>query len=1046
MLRTVKRKSLLILSPFYFGKIADKKYIDTILGACKMKVMINEKDNELMNYYSATVGKLLSGEASEDKADEFADVMALNAENEITKALSTLFDIREMEIASYGNSGIFVTNNAEYEVQKLWAVIEHCREIERGEFYSKYRELIEELRDSKITLEYIRTVVQMECERPNDAWQRLTNAINNTKYDKIISEIKPLPKWNLKWYQCNDIYTDGEIEDDIINDVLKNDTDYYSEVIAERNDWPTYYHLTHIRKNILNWYPFSGKERVLEIGCGMGAITGLLCEKCESVTAVEISKQRATATLLRNRNRNNLEIIVGNLNDIEFEDKFDVITLIGVFEYQGRYTANEDPYNDFLLAVKKLLAPGGKMLIAIENKCGLKYWCGAREDHVGFPFAGINQYRYIDQGIQTFSHKELDDMLAGAGFGYRYFYYPLPDYKLPLCIFSQDCLPEAADIDSLSFYYAPDSSTLVADEKKLYKDVIENGAFEFMANSFLVECSVEIPAKEEKIIYSSFASYRLPKYQIGTSICSDGRVYKYALRDEGKGHISSIPKYAKLLNQNDLMLLPVEEENGILNMDYISEPTAEAVLLNAYKNKDKDLVFSIFDDIYECILSSSEECSEESDILRTVTKTAHATDFGPILKYGFLDMCAQNAFVTKKGLLWFDQEWVMQNVPAKYILFRGLIQFYNNHSASVNGIPIEVLLERYDLDKNWSELVKLENIFTVSIIDLNYQGTKAVFENATDSGIVQNITSITDVVSKSKLYESIKGRLYTPTYINKIDDTYFIVDCWHDRVLFSDSIEKNIEKWMILDNRLRHPHSIIGLGDILITEDTENNRLCIYSKKNHKKVEEIYCEGRPHKLVNNPKKANVALCILSEAQSILELKINGGTIVRRTIKISDGEKYPYIRSIGFVKDELWAFTAQGEFIQLDEDNDYKVMKKFTLPKRYAGINDAIWYEGKVYVSIYTDFSGEVMPTLLVSDSLELLSQGKFAEIYDTEKMKGVPYYFTSIDERLFIPEIDVESRIVSYAVGKNGFIEVDKNYFDFGKPLLCDIRYNNLSY
>ena len=84
-------------------------------------------------------------------------------------------------------------------------------------------------------------------------------------------------------------------------------------------------------------------SNTFEIGCGMGAITELLCKKCESVTAVELSERRATGTYLRCRNYNNLEIIVGNLNDIKFEKKYDYITLIGVLEYQNNFTESENP-------------------------------------------------------------------------------------------------------------------------------------------------------------------------------------------------------------------------------------------------------------------------------------------------------------------------------------------------------------------------------------------------------------------------------------------------------------------------------------------------------------------------------------------------------------------------------------------------------------------------------------------------------------------------------------------------------------------------------
>lgn len=218
-------------------------------------------------------------------------------------------------------------------------------------------------------------------------------------YEDFIRRLQPKPRFNLNWYHPEqDTYSEGEIEDTLIQMIAANKEEDYVGAIAKGYCWSTYYHLTPIRKNILNWYPFDEDGSVLEIGCGLGAITGSLCDRCKKVTAVELSQKRATAALLRCRERENLEIIVGNLNDIEFDEKFDYITLIGVLEYQGSYTNTANPYMDFLKKIKSLLKPKGKLLIAIENQYGLKYWCGAREDHTGVPFEGMNQYGISEGG------------------------------------------------------------------------------------------------------------------------------------------------------------------------------------------------------------------------------------------------------------------------------------------------------------------------------------------------------------------------------------------------------------------------------------------------------------------------------------------------------------------------------------------------------------------------------------------------------------------------------------------------------------------------
>ena len=181
----------------------------------------------------------------------------------------------------------------------------------------------------------------------------------------------PKPVFNTSFYRGEDLYSDGDIENEVIKIIAANPTTDYEEAISRNYSWPVFYHLTRIRQNLLNWYPFKEQSDVLEIGCGMGAITELLCKKCNSVTAVELSKRRATATYLRCREYDNLEIIVGNLNDIEFEKKYDYITLIGVLEYQNNFTSSSNPFKDFLAKIKQLLKPEGKLIIAIENKYGL---------------------------------------------------------------------------------------------------------------------------------------------------------------------------------------------------------------------------------------------------------------------------------------------------------------------------------------------------------------------------------------------------------------------------------------------------------------------------------------------------------------------------------------------------------------------------------------------------------------------------------------------------------------------------------------------------
>ena len=89
-------------------------------------------------------------------------------------------------------------------------------------------------------------------------------------------------------YHGQDNYSDGEVED-VILDIVKNNTrDKYDDIITERRNWPILYHLSDKRTNIIEWFPIGKDKKVLEIGSGCGAITGVLADKAGTVTCIEL--------------------------------------------------------------------------------------------------------------------------------------------------------------------------------------------------------------------------------------------------------------------------------------------------------------------------------------------------------------------------------------------------------------------------------------------------------------------------------------------------------------------------------------------------------------------------------------------------------------------------------------------------------------------------------------------------------------------------------------------------------------------------------------
>jgi len=291
---------------------------------------------------------------------------------------------------------------------------------------------------------------------------------------------------NLKYYTGKDLYSDGDIEDFILQTV-QNDISI-DDIPEEKLSWPVFYHLSKMRTNLLSWYSFKKNSNLLEIGAGCGALTRMLCSKLDSVTAIELSKRRSRIIEARCSNMKNLEIIVGNFNEMQLNEKYDYITLVGVLEYAPSFTNTNSPCVDFLQAIKKLLKKNGKLFIAIENQFGLKYWAGAKEDHIGKHFVGIEGYCEVDN-VRTFGKVELEQIINKAGLAVSRFYYPYPDYKFPEMIFTDEAPPDEAALYYTTPLYDSESMALF-NEKRTFSELIKNGMFSFFANSFLLECSI----------------------------------------------------------------------------------------------------------------------------------------------------------------------------------------------------------------------------------------------------------------------------------------------------------------------------------------------------------------------------------------------------------------------------------------------------------------------------------------------------------------------------------------------------------------------------
>ncbi len=445
-------------------------------------------------------------------------------------------------------------------------------------------------------------------------------------------------------------YTDGAEVEAHLREVLATARDTGSrsaELQAAIRDWPSEYHLSSDRSNLLRPYNLDAVDRVLELGSGCGAISRYLGELGKRVDAVEGSPSRAALGRLRCRDLDNVRVICANYNDLVIpEQGYDLVLFVGVIEYARRFLGGEgsdrEAAEEILRRAGGYLEPGGAVFVAIENRLGLKYQIGAHEDHYAKRYVGINGYREA-AGIATYSHGEWAEIVSAAGFGESTFAYPFPDYKVPRVILGDGYLednPHAANhLEGLVSrdYHAP----LARSERETigWQAAVAGGYLGAVANSFSILMGNDAGALRQMQDFD-FCHAPGPGRKPAYAVCT--------VKPAGSGQVFKHPVDPSAQPADDGIRQLREPEDFIAG-DLLSAQWLRTILIYVRRDEFERVIREYYDFL------GSQEAS-----------AGLAIDLLPI-----------NILVTPEGE-WrvFDQEWVVDwEISREYLLFRALVTF-----------------------------------------------------------------------------------------------------------------------------------------------------------------------------------------------------------------------------------------------------------------------------------------------------------------------------------------------------------------------------------
>lgn len=281
---------------------------------------------------------------------------------------------------------------------------------------------------------------------------------------------------------------------------------------------------------------------------------------------------------------------------------------------------------------------------------------------------------------------------------------------------------------------------------------------------------------------------------------------------------------------------------------------------------------------------------------------------------------------------------------------------------------------------------------------------------------------------------SYQNRLYTPTQITKLYGTYFIVDCWHHRILYSNKIDLPLSQWQILDDNLAGPHSITSDGKVFVTEDTGRHAIKVYSATEQNQFQLIQTLPnigiRPHRVLYDQTYSQF-LIIGSSDQSFHILDYERTKIASKNLTVVfdttvaqlNGQ---YCRSIT-LENNLIYFIGVRDILcfELKRASLGKFVEKIELHPIYQGSNDLFFTKNGG--GLLTGTPGKIVAFRNISE-LKDGTANDLSKFYD-----GTPYYISSFDNKMWVPEI-TEYSAVSHLSNKSLNHEKREKLFDFGPP------------
>ncbi|WP_074013333.1 phosphatase PAP2 family protein [Candidatus Sodalis sp. SoCistrobi] len=262
--------------------------------------------------------------------------------------------------------------------------------------------------------------------------------------------------------------------------------------------------------------------------------------------------------------------------------------------------------------------------------------------------------------------------------------------------------------------------------------------------------------------------------------------------------------------------------------------------------------------------------------------------------------------------------------------------------------------------------------------------------------------------------------VYAPTYMVNIDNKWFLVDCWHSRILWNDKLDENLSNWKIMENKFSS-HTLAYDGKkYWATEDTEHGRIVFYTfdGKDFKEFSSIDNLGRRTHRTIFDKERNQFMLLSATTGYFWRISIKDNKA-----KIDSHVKLPYSHPANDNHFEIRSFTIHDgliyfvsskstpEILVTKNNKELTEVKRIPVSQDFQNMQEIYFFpDGKVFIS--SDYK-----KVAILEKIEGIKSAK--NMYDAFEFVASPYFISAYKNNYIIPEIGYKTE-ENNSYGLNG--------------------------